>query len=1215
MKIINIVIKNLNSLKGNHTIDFEDKKIASTGLFAITGETGAGKTTLLDAITLALYGRTPRKHEKEVMTKGTTECFAQVEFRVKTELYRAKWAQRLVKSRKEKVNKKATPETKNKREFAQKVEKEWKILSARTTQIDSNSKRKGLVEKATGLGFEQFRRSVMLAQGEFAKFLSSNEAERSELLERITGTERYSLISKAAFERSELEKQALEKLKAKLGQLDILSIEEEVVLQNEQATFNYKNIEIAAQIETIQQQLFWLANLEKLAEKATKLTTQLNTIKAEQDAYQPQIERLEKHQKAVVFKPKLERLEMYQTQIQSLEKKLNATTKAITAIIQEQATQQTAYKKAENNWLLIKNVAPEQEMLFEKVILLDSEIAAKQKPVLEKQDNIQKEIKHIKRLDVTIKEENQKLKAAQITLVNLNNWLETNKIDKHISNDISNVKVYKARIEDLNTKALSSQQEVKKLRLEKENLANKILLLNQKLTETAEGLETTKQEFDNSLLPVPASGNYAKDLNVFHEEIEKIQQLEKQYADFLAEAKLHNFAKEEVNKIEGELEYAVEIQGQLNRGKEDILKQLEQAQLAFEDKNKIYELERQIKNYEQERAKLKSGEKCPLCLSTEHNLDYHTDISAVEEAKKTAEHKLNQAKENFIELKAEIENGKRQINKLGTDLTVQQRKLTASKNILSVADSEIQTVYDRQGLRGLEIKKDNLSERVQYDNSKYRRLKKLEQKIQNKTSTLQKKKGELGILIEKSDNIVNQLKKNETAFQQASERRGKGIILLNDILKKYDLSYKVPKLNQQLENRQQTFENNQKKRTKEVNTIQLLTQSLEQSTVQVKELSIQLTEHKVLLEKKVQELTTLQEERKTEFGTKDAKQERNAFRTKLAKQTTIVRQLKEQLQDLDKSLSNAQTIQKDAQIEWTTVQKDWKETHQNLLKNIVKEGFETIETLEIALLSKAESQAIKYQQTQLKDNLLTQQQSLKDTAEQQKIEQEKALTTTTNEDLNLNLNTLKTDKSELEQTIGSIKERLTRNAVYKVQAKEQLETIAKQQITYNRWSQLSDIIGMKSGKKFRVFAQGLTLRRLVQLANQHLKNLNGRYFIEKRQEEDLELDIVDLYQANTKRSMATLSGGESFLVSLALALGLSDLAGRNTQIQSLFIDEGFGTLDEKTLDIAIETLENLQAKGKTIGVISHVRALKERISTQIQVTKKGGGISSIKLVG
>jgi exonuclease SbcC len=161
---------------------------------------------------------------------------------------------------------------------------------------------------------------------------------------------------------------------------------------------------------------------------------------------------------------------------------------------------------------------------------------------------------------------------------------------------------------------------------------------------------------------------------------------------------------------------------------------------------------------------------------------------------------------------------------------------------------------------------------------------------------------------------------------------------------------------------------------------------------------------------------------------------------------------------------------------------------------------------------------------------------------------------------------------------------------------------------------LNKLIGQADGKKFRIFAQGLTLKQLVTLANRHLINLNPRYIIEKDATTDLELLIVDTFQADTKRPMSTLSGGESFLVSLALALGLSDLAGQNTNIESLFIDEGFGTLDEKTLEDAIATLENLNHSGKTIGIISHVSALKEKITTQIRVTKKGGGVSILELV-
>jgi len=172
-----------------------------------------------------------------------------------------------------------------------------------------------------------------------------------------------------------------------------------------------------------------------------------------------------------------------------------------------------------------------------------------------------------------------------------------------------------------------------------------------------------------------------------------------------------------------------------------------------------------------------------------------------------------------------------------------------------------------------------------------------------------------------------------------------------------------------------------------------------------------------------------------------------------------------------------------------------------------------------------------------------------------------------------------------------------------------------QQKEYKRWAKLKDIIGSADGKVFRAFAQGLTLKKLTELANRHLLQLNGRYLIHKPNDRDLALEIIDQHQANNIRSIHTLSGGESFLVSLALALGLSDLAGRNTQIKSLFIDEGFGTLDESALDLAISTLENLQAKGKRIGVISHVTALKERIGTQIQLQKRGSGFSGLEIVG
>ncbi len=166
-----------------------------------------------------------------------------------------------------------------------------------------------------------------------------------------------------------------------------------------------------------------------------------------------------------------------------------------------------------------------------------------------------------------------------------------------------------------------------------------------------------------------------------------------------------------------------------------------------------------------------------------------------------------------------------------------------------------------------------------------------------------------------------------------------------------------------------------------------------------------------------------------------------------------------------------------------------------------------------------------------------------------------------------------------------------------------------------RWGRLRELIGSADGAKFSRFAQSLTLRQLISLANEHLKVLAERYRLIAAPGDELDLRIVDLYQANADRPMESLSGGESFLASLALALGLSELASRHHPIDSLFIDEGFGTLDSQTLETALSALENLRARGKTIGLISHVDLLKERLATQVRVVRGAGGTSRIEVAG
>ncbi|MGE5406693.1 MAG: AAA family ATPase [Methanosarcina sp.] len=172
--------------------------------------------------------------------------------------------------------------------------------------------------------------------------------------------------------------------------------------------------------------------------------------------------------------------------------------------------------------------------------------------------------------------------------------------------------------------------------------------------------------------------------------------------------------------------------------------------------------------------------------------------------------------------------------------------------------------------------------------------------------------------------------------------------------------------------------------------------------------------------------------------------------------------------------------------------------------------------------------------------------------------------------------------------------------------------ISKQTHEWERWLRLNNLIGSADGKKYRNFVQGLTLEIMVNYANIQLAKLNDRYLLVRNKQEPLELDVIDNYQAGEIRSTKNLSGGETFIVSLALALGLSGMASRKVRVDSLFLDEGFGTLDEETLETALSTLAGLRQEGKMIGVISHVGAMKERINTKIFVEPVCEGRSIIR---
>ena len=210
---------------------------------------------------------------------------------------------------------------------------------------------------------------------------------------------------------------------------------------------------------------------------------------------------------------------------------------------------------------------------------------------------------------------------------------------------------------------------------------------------------------------------------------------------------------------------------------------------------------------------------------------------------------------------------------------------------------------------------------------------------------------------------------------------------------------------------------------------------------------------------------------------------------------------------------------------------------------------------------------------------------------------------------------LNREKDTLHNLIGSIEKELVYDTDNKKIIKKTYDTLQSKEANSLKWVILDKMIGDATGTKYSKYAQNLSLKFLIGLANIRLKRLNDRYLLVPSDIED-DLRVEDLYQGSISRSVKTLSGGESFIVSLALALSLADMASSNVKLESLFIDEGFGTLDADTLETALSTLERLQSEtNRTIGIISHVESLKERILTQIQVVKNSQGYSVLEVVG
>ena len=331
--------------------------------------------------------------------------------------------------------------------------------------------------------------------------------------------------------------------------------------------------------------------------------------------------------------------------------------------------------------------------------------------------------------------------------------------------------------------------------------------------------------------------------------------------------------------------------------------------------------------------------------------------------------------------------------------------------------------------------------------------------------------------------------------------------------------------------------------------------------------------------------TLLEAVNQAEQAVQDITGRKNTLSSKANELNGFIQQLTRTIEDLEQKQAQAKSV--------------WEQS-------LTDSPFASFEEFERALIPAEQRSELEQLKRRLDQELDSNRALLEKACQSLQALKEEPLTENTLEDVQKALSEVESSLEQLAQRKGEIFNALKNDRDKRISQKQLLEEIDAQEEQLEIWDHLNSLIGSAKGDKFRKYAQGLTLDHLVYLANRQLERLHGRYQLHRKGNEELSLEVLDTWQGDSARDTKTLSGGESFLVSLALALALSDLVSHKTRIDSLFLDEGFGTLDAETLETALDALDSLNASGKMVGVISHVEALKERIPVQIEVSKEQG---------
>ncbi|MDR1172743.1 MAG: AAA family ATPase [Bacteroidales bacterium] len=1215
MKIISIKFQNLNSLKGIHSIRFDHAPFDGSNLFAITGPTGAGKTTILDAITLALYGRVHRyaRDAYESMTRHTGESYAEVEFETCDVIYRAKWS--IKRSRGQSDGTLQTPK--------------MELCYASTGEIIAGHSLSAVQQRIVeicGLDYNQFLRSVMLSQGDFTRFLKAGENDRSELLEKMTDTVIYSQISIFIYGQSKSKQTELQQQMVRLNDVRLLADEELDAYNRQLCELDDREKILVAEKNECNGQLQWLEKIMTLQKKKQDLQAESDQFQLQYERNRPLFEQLQRYKSVSTFIPALAELDMYLKSTDKTEQQAVRQEEKIPALRDASDKASVQLMEAEKRYAEALKFQQETEPGIIEAEKQDTLISSKTQQAAHTGNMLQAATAAYQQLQDSIREKEDRKQTLSDETERLTAWIAVHGHEADLEQTVTTFACRLQQLESLMDRIHKAEKEQQLCNRQIQAETDQCATLTRK-AEANRRILTDLNTQAGQLDECHTKALAGKTLEEYEAEASSLPQLislcERQAEQTAKAAQIEALVRDLENREkEAEAQTAQET-ANLSKHTETYDQAREYLQVLQEN----VKMQLLVRKYEEERKALQPGSPCPLCGATHHPFVEGNCLNEHSEA----EQKLNKQRLKMELLSQQVNNSKIALQNLQNQLVYlreQQdghiREQQKIKDAFSNINLQLPAPLDmaKPAVIGAVInKKKNRQAELSQLLTAVRGFERKLQDLKNSAGTLNEEtarlEGEQNRAKLKLEHAQMSLSKLQAELAESEAERGKLAAVLTETLAPHQVEFKQDEGRAIISDLQQRFElfcktrDQLEKQTAKLGEIRIdlhhAGKSLEEKSASVQQLTGEMAAVQT-------ELKQLKEQRFACFGDKDTGTERKRCAQAVQSSADMCEQLRKEAIDRKQELEVARERLSQLKVDYLQMQEHGAQLTETLVQKIQAAGIESIEKVRRYMMPGDEADRIErlYQEILQQQRYL--ERSTRETEDALLTEANKNLTGETQGALAARMEVLEQSVAGVQQETGRVKQIIETEKCNRQLRGQLAGDINRLKQEAARWEKLSRLVGSADGKKFSRFAQGLTLERLVQLANRHVATFTDRYLIRKTPREDLGLDIVDRYQADIVRPVASLSGGESFLVSLALALGLSELASRKTPINSLFIDEGFGMLDADTLDVAISALENLQANGKIIGIISHVEALKERIGTQIQVVKQQGGYGNLRVL-